>query len=166
MESIEVCNTCDFRWRGRHFRTFNVLFIYFCIWILIWCSFQALWCKLLKQRMLVMHMLLLLLLISAHVLMVISILYLYLQLRIVPFYFTIWFIIILLFTGIICVGGDGIVNEVILFPMLLSFHNLICCSGSLFYVIAPRCTLYLLFAVNTYKFIFVKWACCHCSYKI
>jgi hypothetical protein len=68
--------------------------------------------------------------------------------------------------GIICVGGDGIVNEVILFPMLLSFHNLICCSGSLFCVIAPRCTLYLLFAVNTYKFIFVKWACCHCSYKI
>lgn len=35
-----------------------------------------------------------------------------------------------LFTGIICVGGDGIVNEVISFPMFLSFckENQLECS--------------------------------------
>jgi len=51
----------------------------------------------------------------------------------IPFYFTIQdAIFFFLFTGIICVGGDGIVNEVISFPIFLSF----CIENELEYSVA------------------------------
>lgn len=69
--------------------------------------------------------------------MVISIVYLFFFFLFfgnqVPVYFTIQdAIFFFLFTGIICVGGDGIVNEVISFPIFLSF----CIENELEYSLA------------------------------
>lgn len=73
--------------------------------------------------MLVMQRFLLLLLTSTNSLMVISILYLFiLQIFIICHSIALFNVLyFLLFTGIICVGGDGIVNEVSSVPMFLSF---------------------------------------------
>jgi len=69
--------------------------------------------------MLAMQRFLLLLLTSTSALMVIQILYFFLlQISIMCHFVSLFNI--LLFTGILCVGGDGIVNEVSFVPMFLS----------------------------------------------
>ena len=91
--------------------------------------------------MLAMRRFLLLLLTSTNALMVIPVLYyFFLQISIMCHLVSLFNMLSsLLFTGIVCVGGDGIVNEVSSVPMFLSLYELnqdtilLCCFWVIFF---------------------------------